>query len=127
MSQRFFNITNSVAAAVAVIGVASFLYAQAPASNATKAPATKAVAKAASGSAYTPARLPDGQPDIQGVFARIGVGGLAVEARESNGPHGADNPLDATANNPLSVSDRPDGLRNVPRGFNVGGTPLAGA
>lgn len=75
---------------------------------------------------WTPARTPDGQPDIQGIYARAGVGGLAVEARESNGPHGAENPLDATADNPLSVSDRPDGLRNIPKGFNVGGTPVAG-
>jgi len=82
---------------------------------------------AASTTPYVVPHTPDGQPDIQGIYARAGVGGLAVEARESNGPHGAENPLDATADNPLSVSDRPDGLRNIPKGFNVGGVPLAGA
>jgi len=88
-------------------------------------PAAGQAAKALTPS-YVAPRTPDGQPDIQGIYARVGVGGLAVEARESNGPHGAENPLDATKDNPLSVSERSDGLRNIPKGFNVGGVPLAG-
>lgn len=114
-----FSSTIKILAAVLVTAYAS---AQAPAGKATP----KAAAAGSPAKPYTPPRTPDGQPDIQGIYARIGVGGLFVQARESNGPHGAENPLDATADNPLSVSERPDGLRNIPKGFNVGGVPLEG-
>ena len=79
-----------------------------------QAPAARAPAAAAK--SYTPARTPDGQPDIQGVYQRRGVGGLdggALEAQD----HRPENPLDPTEGNPLSVSDRPDGLKNTDSGF----------
>jgi len=66
---------------------------------------------------YTPARLPDGQPEVtHGIWNRRGVGGLdngALEAQDHRPP----NPLDPTPANPLSVSSRDDGLNNVDRGF----------
>src|SRR2546428_13708631 len=66
---------------------------------------------------YTPARLPNGQPEItHGIWNRRGVGGLdngALEAQDHRPP----NPLDPTPVNPLSVSAREDGLNNVDRGF----------
>jgi len=85
-------------------------YAQTPARGPAAAPpAPKA--------AYSPVRLPDGQPEIpHGIWNRRGVGGLdngALEAQDHRPP----NPLDPTPANPLSVSSRDDGLNNVDRGF----------
>src|SRR2546428_7661697 len=81
---------------------------------------------------YTPARLPNGQPEItNGIWNRRGVGGLdngALEAQDHRPP----NPLDPTPANPLSVSSRDDGLNNVDRGFvdqfseKLGKTPQEG-
>jgi hypothetical protein len=53
---------------------------------------------------------PDGQPDLQGLYARAGIYGLAVQQLESNGPHGAENPLDDSA-----YSRPPDGRQNTAR------------
>ena len=68
-------------------------------------------------SAQSP-RLPDGQPDMQGIFTRSGVKGLEAEP-----PF---NPIDPGEKNPLSVSNRGDGLGPYPRIFGEGGTVLRG-
>jgi len=39
-------------------------------------------------------RTPDGQPDIQGIFVRRGIWGLADDQREANGPRGKEDPLE---------------------------------
>src|SRR5579871_5994217 len=62
---------------------------------------------------YTPPRTPDGQPDMQGMYARNGVVGL-----EANPP---ENPIDPGEKNPLSVSARADGLGPYPKIFQQGG------
>lgn len=62
----------------------------------------------ASSSSWTPARTADGQPDIQGVYVRAGIYGLAPQELESNGPHGAGNPLEDSAFDRL-----PDGQKKV--------------
>src|SRR4029077_13327780 len=76
----------------------------------------------ATAKAYTPARTPDGQPDIQGRFGRNGVGaaGTAQDGAlwaEANPPK---DPLDPGIGNPQSVSDRGDGFGPEPLGF-IGG------
>ena len=53
-----------------------------------------AAGKAAPKAAPALTRTPDGQPDIQGIYGRRGIHGLANEERESNGPRGADDPLE---------------------------------
>jgi len=63
-------------------------------------------------------RLPDGQPDMQGLYTRSGVKGLEAEP-----PF---NPIDPGEKNPLSVSNRADGLGPYPRIFGEGGTALRG-
>jgi hypothetical protein len=62
---------------------------------------------------WTPAHTPDGQPDMQGIYARGGIYGLAPQQLESNGPHGAENPLDDSA-----YSRRPDGPLNTTGRYN---------
>jgi len=62
------------------------------------------------------ARTPDGQPDIQGMYTRNGVVGL--EAKPPT------NPIDPSGNNPLSVSNRGDGLGPYPGIFGQGGSVL---
>jgi hypothetical protein len=71
-----------------------------------------------SAQSYTPARTPDGQPDFQGMYTRNGIVGL-----EANAP---DNPIDPGGKNPLSVSNRGDGLGPYPGIFGQGGTALRG-
>ena len=61
-------------------------------------------------------RLPDGQPDIQGMYSRNGVVGL-----EANAP---ENPIDPSDKNPLSVSNRGDGLGPYPKIFSEGGSRI---
>jgi hypothetical protein len=64
-------------------------------------------------------RTPDGQPDIQGVWARRGIWGPNSEGLEANGPHGAENPLEDTG-----YSRPPNGVRrerNAAENFNQGG------
>src|SRR5437588_1289589 len=73
-----------------------------------------ACALISSAQSYTPARTPDGQPDLQGMYTRNGIVGL-----EANAP---DNPIDPGGNNPLSVSNRCDGLGPYPGNFGQAGT-----
>jgi hypothetical protein len=67
---------------------------------------------------FTPARTPDGQPDLQGMYTRNGVVGL-----EANPP---ENPIDPSGKNSLSVSTRDDGLGPYPKIFGQGGAVLRG-
>ena len=69
-------------------------------------------------SSFTPARTPDGQPDLQGMYTRNGVVGL-----EAKPPV---NPIDPAGSNPLSVSNRGDGLGPYPKVFGEGGAALRG-
>jgi hypothetical protein len=69
-------------------------------------------------SAQSPARLADGQPNMQGMYTRTGVKGL-----EAVPPF---NPIDPGQTNPLSVSNREDGLGPYPRIFGQGGNVLRG-
>src|SRR5579863_7941792 len=73
---------------------------------------TTAIARAQ----FVPARTPDGQPDLQGMYTRNGVVGL-----EAKPPV---NPIDPSGNNPLSVSNRGDGLGPYPGIFGQGGSVL---
>jgi hypothetical protein len=73
-----------------------------------------ALSVAAALSAQT--RTPDGQPDMQGMYTRNGVVGL--EAKPPT------NPIDPSGNNPLSVSNRGDGLGPYPGIFGQGGSVL---
>lgn len=66
--------------------------------------------------AQTLPRTPDGQPDIQGMYSRNGVVGL-----EANPP---ENPIDPGEKNPLSVSNRGDGLGPYPKIFTEGGSKI---
>ena len=65
---------------------------------------------------YAPARTPDGQPNIEGMYTRAGVRGLEAEPPVS--------PIDPADKNPLSVSNRGDGLGPYPRIFGEGGQVL---
>ena len=64
-------------------------------------------------------RLPDGQPNMQGMYTRAGVKGLEAEP-----PF---NPIDPGEKNPFSVSNREDGLGPYPRIFGQGSNVLRGA
>ena len=64
-------------------------------------------------------RLPDGQPNMQGMYTRTGVKGLEAEP-----PF---NPIDPGEKNPFSVSNREDGLGPYPRIFGQGSNVLRGA
>lgn len=67
------------------------------------------------GQAQTP-HTPDGQPDIEGMYTRNGV--VALEA------HPPVNPIDPSDKNPLSVSNRGDGLGPYPKIFQQGGARI---
>lgn len=67
---------------------------------------------------WTPPKTADGQPDIQGTYTRNGVVGLEAKPPE--------NPIDPSGKNPLSVSNRSDGLGPYPKIFGEGGTVLRG-
>lgn len=76
---------------------------------------------------------PDGQPDIQGIYVRAGIWGLAAQELESNGPHGSANPLDDSAfDEPVAprakrrASPAPDAWAR-PQGELSGTVPLAGS
>ena len=81
---------------------------------------------------WTPARTPDGQPDIQGIYARAGIYGLAPQELESNGPHGAGNPLDDSAFNRQPFGEerpkraRPPADEDPVQGEGARSVPLAG-
>jgi hypothetical protein len=77
-----------------------------------------AAAPLASAQAWTPPRTPDGQPDLQGMYTRNGV--VDLEAQPPV------NPIDPSGRNPLSVSNRGDGLGPYPKVFGEGGTVLRG-
>ena len=70
------------------------------------------------GAAPGPGRLTDGQPNMQGIYTRNGIGGLEAEPPV--------NPIDPSARNPLSVSSRGDGLGPYPGVFGQGGQALRG-
>jgi hypothetical protein len=72
----------------------------------------------ASAASAQSARLLDGHPDMQGMYTRSGVKGLEAEP-----PF---NPIDPGEKNPLSVSNRGDGLGPYPRIFGEGGNALRG-
>jgi hypothetical protein len=67
----------------------------------------------------SPKKLPDGQPNMQGMYTRAGV-----KALEAEPPF---NPIDPGEKNPFSVSNREDGLGPYPRIFGQGGNVLRGA
>lgn len=69
--------------------------------------------------AWNPPKLSDGQPDIQGMYTRTGVKALEAEPPE--------NPIDPSARNSLSVSQRGDGLGPYPGIFGQVGQVLRGA
>ena len=108
MRIKLFRVRSSVVVVIA----AAWLAALAPAHGQRPA---------ASAAKWTPDRTPDGQPDMQGIYNRSGVGGLDPGALEAQG-HRPENPIDPSENNPLSVSNRPDGLANVDRGFGEAGS-----
>jgi hypothetical protein len=83
------------------------------------APHVESQAPSAAAQAWTPARLPDGQPDMEGMYTRTGV-----KATEAEPPV---NPIDPSGRNPLSVSNRGDGLGPYPGIFGQGGQVLRGA
>ena len=68
--------------------------------------------------AWAPPRTPDGQPDLQGMYTRNGVVGLEAQPPV--------NPIDPSGKNPLSVSNRSDGLGPYPKVFGEGGAVLRG-
>jgi hypothetical protein len=77
-----------------------------------------AAAPLACAQSFTPQRTPDGQPDMQGMYTRNGV--VDLEAQPPV------NPIDPSGKNPLSVSNRGDGLGPYPKVFGEGGTVLRG-
>jgi hypothetical protein len=89
---------------LASLSLAAHLYAQAPATAGT--------------ATWTPKRLADGQPDMQGMYTRTGV-----KTTEAEPPV---NPIDPSGKNPLSVSNRNDGLGPYPGVFGQVGTVLRG-
>jgi hypothetical protein len=88
-------------------------------SNRTTMAALIALALAASTVSAQSGNLPDGQPNVQGMYTRAGVKGLEAEP-----PF---NPIDPGEKNPLSVSNREDGLGPYPRIFGQGGNVLRGS
>lgn len=95
------NLSSTITTAAAILTTA-WMGSSIPAIG--QAPAAAKAAK------WTPARTPDGQPDIQGAYARAGIYGLAPQQMESNGPHGAENPLEDSA-----YSRLPDGQPRAAR------------
>jgi hypothetical protein len=100
--------SSSTITILAAVVTAAWLGSLIPASG--QAPAAGKAAAATK--AWTPPHTPDGQPDIQGVYARAGIWGLALQELESNGPHGAEDPLDDTGFN----RPGPPGYKKVPSG-----------
>jgi hypothetical protein len=67
---------------------------------------------------YASAKTSDGQPDLQGLYTRNGAVGLEAKPPE--------NPIDPRGKNPLSVSNRADGLGPYRKIFGEGGNVLRG-
>jgi hypothetical protein len=108
MKRKPCNTITTLASILATAWFASLI----PASGQTSATAKTT-------SSWTPPTTPDGQPDIQGIYARRGIWAPNKEGLEANGPHGKENPLEDDA-----YSDRPDGLKKTKRtgtNFNQGG------
>jgi hypothetical protein len=120
--------------AVVAIAIAAAASAQAPARGGAPAgrggaapgargggapPAAGApAATTAQAAPFIPAKTPDGQPDMQGMYTRSGV-----KATEAQPPT---NPIDPSNRNPLSVSNRGDGLGPYPNVFGQVGGVLRG-
>jgi hypothetical protein len=72
-----------------------------------QAPAADKSAPKATTPAPALARTPDGQPDIQGIYARRGIWGLADDEREANGPRGKEDPLEDDEYSELPDNPKP--------------------
>ena len=103
---RSSSVSATMALATAITG-ATFVFVAAAGGQSPPAPA------------WTPSRTPDGQPDLQGMYTRNGVVGLEAKPPED--------PIDPGGKNPLSVSNRADGLGPYPRIFGEGGNVLRGS
>ena len=125
MCQKRVRTIEIVTVALAVAWLASL--ASMPA-NGQAAPADKKAAP----KPVMPSKTPDGQPDIQGIYARRGVHGLASYERESNGPQGKEDPLeDAGFSRPpdgerVRYNNGEAGNQNFNQGGAVGPVSLAG-
>src|ERR1700679_2547145 len=86
MSRKLPSTITSLAAILTTAWLGSPIPArgQAPAAD-------KTAPKVATTAAALP-RTPDGQPDIQGIYVRRGIWGLADDEREANGPRGKEDP-----------------------------------
>jgi hypothetical protein len=123
MKQKLCSAITTLAGILATVCFASLI----PASG-----QTSATAKATS--SWTPPSTPDGQPDIQGIYARAGIWGLAPEQHDANAPHGKEDPSDDSEYNILpggqrrtrrsSASTEPREYR--PQGEDGAIVPLAG-
>jgi len=116
MSEKHFNTARIVSVILTAAWIASLL------------PARGQTAPSKGTSPWTPKRTADGQPDIQGLYARRGIWGLANEERESNGPRGAEDPLedDEYSLPPGTKPVRTGGGQNFNQGGAVGPIALAG-
>ncbi|HEX4997480.1 MAG TPA: hypothetical protein VFY29_04615 [Terriglobia bacterium] len=106
----------SVSAVAAVSVAVGFAQGPARGGAGLGAPAAGRGAVAAPAMPFTPARTADGQPDMQGMYTRSGV-----KSTEAQPPT---NPIDPSNRNPLSVSQRGDGLGPYPGVFGQVGTVL---
>jgi hypothetical protein len=125
MSRKPSSTITSGAAVLTIAWLGSLI----PASG--QAPTAGKSAPKAATTAPALTRTPDGQPDIQGIYGRRGIHGLANEERESNGPRGADDPLEDNAYSAPPGQERVRNNRapndqNFNQGGAVGPVPMAG-
>src|SRR6202167_56872 len=125
MSRKASSTITSGAAVLTIAWLGSLI----PASG--QAPTAGKSAPKAATTAPALTRTPDGQPDIQGIYGRRGIHGLANEERESNGPRGADDPLEDNAYSAPPGQERVRNNRapndqNFNQGGAVGPVPTAG-
>jgi hypothetical protein len=131
MSQKLLGTIRAVTILMTLTSLGSLVptNGQAPADNKPGAPK---VAAESGTSSWMPARTADGQPNIEGIYVRAGIYGLAGQELESNGPRGAANPLDDTGyrepgpprHQKIPSGPSPDDVR--PQGENSTLVPLAG-